>query len=230
MTEEEYKMIVEIVNKQAYSPTQIECLRFGGRLGGGGMGCCGVDIIQGFAVDPDAPATKALTSGDSLMPIKPDGKPVVIGGTNADIFRSYLRCGTFSQDGHADKTFLTVMTAVQLRSKHGEKWLALLKEEGFEFIRTFRNSVSGGGLHLFGLFRSGDGNGSTEPPVEWTNLPEPKKTPREIYNNRKMAYVKTVPETPDKVAKTAVAAQNPFGEKAAPTPVENVPPATTESV
>jgi hypothetical protein len=82
--------------------------------------------------------------------------------------------------------FLAVLTEQQIRGGVGLKWLKLLKEQGFEFIRTTDNSVYSGPellkpsvsrsphrIYLFGLFRN-VGAGAVEnpfvPPAEWTAL------------------------------------------------------------
>lgn len=187
-----------------YSPPTIECLRFGGRLGGIGIGCCGIDIIQGFNNDPDAEAYIPLTYGDALTSI-PNGESVACyGPTNKDIFEAYLRTGTFDTQDMPNHAFLAAFSEDQLYSSFGQKWLAILRENHFEFIRTIDNSVYSGDsllgeqnededeygsnyshqVHIFGLFRN-IGSGAIAdpftPPAAWTALPEPSLSIIEKY-------------------------------------------------
>lgn len=111
------------------------------------------------------------------------------GPTYRDIFWQRLRIGTFSSDDMPNHAFFAIMTEYQLTETNGWKWLALLKEAGFEFIRTVDNSVytgssvmaepGGGGRsphpnYIFGLFRN-IGKGAIHdpftPPKAWTDLP-----------------------------------------------------------
>lgn len=171
----------------------MEFLRFGSSIPGAYWGCCAVDIIQNFGCDPETPQSISLCSGDGASPImiKRDGKRVqaFAGPTARDIFRQRLRFGTFDKRDMPNHGFLAVLTDKQLRMENGLKWLKILKEEGFEFIRAVDNSVySGSGLidkagqdgrpasvnYLFGLFRNiGKGciDNPYEPPKEWTDLP-----------------------------------------------------------
>ena len=133
-----------------YSPPTIECVRFGGRIGGQSIGCCGFDIFQGFNNDPNAEAYVPLYNGDSPhVPVMAviDGKlsHAHLGPTNKDVFLGYLRVGTFDQSEMPNRGFLAVMT--QEQAEYGifaQQWLAILKENGFEFIRAVDNSVYSG--------------------------------------------------------------------------------------
>lgn len=181
----------------------MEFLRFGSRIPGAyRWGCCAVCIIQNFSQDPDAPASVQLVSGDSGMPIlTEDGEEAFLGYTNREIFLQRLRIGTFSSDDMPNHVFLAVMTADQLSWANGKarKWLQILKENGFEFIRATDNSVYTGHRlqreidntdedelfyaddtdqeshvnYIFGLFRNiGCGRISDpfEPPQAWKDL------------------------------------------------------------
>lgn len=183
-----------------YNGYHIECLRFGSRKGGKGMGCCAVDIIQNFNHAPDAEVPDGFVPiyhGDSGVPLidYSTGAPLGFGPTNLDVFLGFLGTGTFNAGKKADKTFIAVMTAAQVSSPTGRKWLKILKEHGFEFIRAVNNSVYGGdgGLavdadmkpagaphlnYIFGLFRNITNNQVPDPfapPEEWAKLPEVSK-------------------------------------------------------
>lgn len=171
----------------------MEFLRFGGYIPGEYWGCCAVDIIQNFNQDPDDKASIQMISGDQGTPLTKDGELLFCGPTWRDIFWQRLRKGTFNSGDKPNHTFLAVLTEGQLVGAIGKKWLAILKEAGFEFIRTVDNSVYTGkdllgqgtgyvGIsphlnHIFGLFRN-IGNGAVEdpftPPKAWTDLPEVK--------------------------------------------------------
>ena len=164
----------------------MEFLRFGSSIPGSYWGCCAVCIIQNFKVDPDTPASIQLVDGDGGMPLSEKDKFIFAGPTYKDIFLQRLRIGTFSKSDMPNHVFLAVLTEAQICGGVGAKWLKLLKEQGFEFIRTTDNSVySGPELlkshpgrsphrnYLFGLFRN-VGAGAVDnpflPPAEWTAL------------------------------------------------------------
>jgi hypothetical protein len=163
----------------------MEFLRFGSSIPGSYWGCCAMCIIQNFNFDPDEKASIQLVDGDGGHPITDtQGRFLFAGPTYKDIFLQRLRIGTFSKKDMPDHGFLAILTEWQIRNNPGRKWLQILKEQGFEFIRTVDNSVySGGGLspgsrsskpnYLFGLFRnigSGAINNPFVPPKEWSDL------------------------------------------------------------
>lgn len=130
----------------SYSASKIECLRFAGRTGGEGIGCCAIDLFQGFVNDPNGKAAVRLTHGDLGSPLTfdgPDGKrhEAWLGPTNKDIFLSYLRIGTFDTKEQPNRMFLCVLTEDQINYGYGPAWLAILKENGFRFIAKVDNSV-----------------------------------------------------------------------------------------
>jgi hypothetical protein len=173
-------------------------LRFGSSIPGaymtGGGGCCAAEIIQGFNQDPDTPASIEVVNGDGGYPCN----GYFLGKTYQEIFEARLRIGTFSDDDLPNHAFLCILTQSQLYGETGKKWLKILKENGFEFIRSFDNSVYSGDTlasnvstcddpewcegyletdsnpnYLFGLFRNiGNGKMSNpfQPPREWTEL------------------------------------------------------------
>lgn len=164
----------------------MEFLRFGSSIPGSYWGCCACCIIQNFKVDPDEKASIELVSGDGGGTL---GK--FAGPTWRDIFEQRLRIGTFSSTDMPNHAFFAILTQWQITSEIGNKWLVILREHGFEFIRTVNNSVySGASLanapaasvnnndnHIFGLFRNIGKNSLKDPftpPKEWTSLPKVK--------------------------------------------------------
>lgn len=168
----------------------MEFLRFGSSIPGSYWGCCAVDIIQNFQKDPDDKASIQLVSGDGGGPITEGGEALFAGPTYRDIFWQRLRVGTFDKTDMPNHAFLAILTENQIGGSVGKKWLAILKEAGFEFIRSVSNSVYGGkkvaealsgpGFHLnhiFGLFRNIGSGGSQNPfipPQAWRDLPSVK--------------------------------------------------------
>lgn len=163
----------------------MEFLRFGSSIPGSYYGCCCADIIQCFDSDPDGKASIELVDGDGGYPLGDK----FLGLTHRDVFLQRLRIGTFSNNDMPNHAFFAILTGYQITTTNGRKWLALLKENGFEFLRTVDNSVyTGKGLlgqngknrtsshpnYVFALFRN-IGRGSVPnpftPPEEWTDLP-----------------------------------------------------------
>lgn len=161
--------------------TKVEFLRFGSSIPGAYWGCCACDIIQCFSGDPNTKASIQMVDGDGGSDL---GK--FAGPTNRDIFLQRLRVGTFGTDDMPNHTFLAILTEWQINSANGKKWLKILKETGFEFVRAIDNSVySGTSLaalsdsagqnvqYLFMLARNiGSGNVGNpyKPPKAWSNL------------------------------------------------------------
>jgi hypothetical protein len=161
--------------------TKVEFLRFGSSIPGAYWGCCACDIIQCFSGDPDAKASIQMVEGDGGSDLG-----VFAGPTNRDVFLQRLRVGTFGTYDMPNHTFLAILTDWQISSTNGKKWLKILSECGFEFVRAISNSVydgqslsklsSGGGGHpqyLFMLSRNiGDGNVGNpyKPPKVWSDL------------------------------------------------------------
>lgn len=180
----------------------MEFLRFGSSIPGSYWGTCSMCIIQNFKVDPDTKASIQLVSGDAgtaLFGGKDHKELLFMGPTYADIFRERLRIGTFNSHDKPNHGFLAILTESLVRpGTVGAKWLKLLKEEGFEFLRTVDNSVyTGAGViepdnmntfsshknYLFGLFRN-IGTGAVEdqftPPKEWTDLDQVVAEPWQV--------------------------------------------------
>ena len=169
----------------------MEFLRFGSSIPGSYWGCCAVCIIQNFKVDPDGKAAIQLVSGDSGTPLMKGSEFLFAGPTWRDIFKQRIRIGTFSNREMPNHAFFAVLTSSQISGGVGKKWLEILKEEGFEFLRTVDNSVYTGDVvltekekgtsgrqsshpnYIFALFRN-IGNGAIKnpfvPPKAWTDL------------------------------------------------------------
>lgn len=165
----------------------MEFLRFGSSIPGSYWGCCAVCIIQNFKMDPDGKSSIQLVSGDGGGPLtdyKRNNEMLFAGPTYRDIFKQRIRIGTFSSEDMPNHGFLAVLTDDQIATSYGKKWLAILKEEGFEFIRTVDNSVYTGSSisgscsphpnYIFGLFRNISGSRIKDPltpPKAWADLP-----------------------------------------------------------
>lgn len=118
----------------------MEFLRFGSSIPGSYWGCCAMDIIQDFKHSPDEKASIQLVCGDGGQPLGDR----FLGMTHREVFNARMRISTFSTDDQPNHGFLAILTDEQLRSSYGAAWLAILKEHGFEFIRTVSNSVYAG--------------------------------------------------------------------------------------
>lgn len=160
----------------------MEFNRFGSTIPGSYWGCCACDIIQNFKVDPDEKASIELVSGDGGGSL---GK--YAGPTYRDIFWQRIRFGTFDSRDMPNHAFIAILTDSQMSGGVGAKWLAILKEAGFEYIRSVSNSVYQG-ASLLGNAAPSDGSrnnifmlvrnigiGSIKdqftPPKAWTDLP-----------------------------------------------------------
>lgn len=153
----------------------MEFLRFGSSIPGNYWGCCAADIIQNFKVDPDAKASIQLTSGDGGGCLMKDGEMLFAGPTYRDIFHQRLRIGTFSSTEMPNHAFFAIMSRSQLFTDNGKKWLSILKEAGFEFLRKVNNSVWNVDNFIFVLIRNAGKNFVSDqftPPKEWTALPD----------------------------------------------------------
>lgn len=190
-------MPIVIPDDLPYTPPGIECLRFGARRGGFGIGCCAVDVMQGFSNPPSAKCPQIpFFDGDSWTPEFYPGtdKQLCVGGddiTNEQVFLSYLTHGSFTPHPEADHGFLAILSEEQISSSTGRAWLTILKREGFQWVGCTSNSVYGGlhPNHVFALFRSTHQTMEDEeieclkqPPKIWNELPEPTETPEERFN------------------------------------------------
>jgi len=192
----------------------MEFLRFGSSIPGGYWGCCAVCIIQNFKYEPDAKASIELVSGDGGYPMTDnDGNQQFAGPTYRDIFQQRLRIGTFSNTDMPNHTFFAVLTEGQIGGKVGKAWLEILKESGFEFVRTVDNSVYTGDQiakafkhecsshknYIFALYRN-IGRGLVEdpftPPKAWTDLSDPYSgdmSPKNVFDVQKALWEKNGP-------------------------------------
>lgn len=161
----------------------MEFLRFGSQIPGSYWGCCAACIIQNFKVDPDAPASIQIVHGDSGAPLGDK----FVGKTWRDIFWHRLRFGTFSTENMPNHAFFAILASSQVSGGVGRKWLEILKEAGFEFLRAVDNSVYTGSStskkitksayshtnYIFGLFRNVGGApivNQFQPPQSWIDL------------------------------------------------------------
>lgn len=176
----------------------LEVVRFGARRAANNIGCCAIDLVQGFNCDPASPAKVKLLHGDSGTVLMKDRKVAHAGPTNLDVLDTYLRIGTFGLQDSPDRVFLCALSVNQVNGAQGKKWLAILKERGFEFIRTTNNTVYNGGtgtphpVYLFGLFRNISGAKVADPfapPKSWTELPEPTMTAKEWWDSTKTTLI-----------------------------------------
>lgn len=190
----------------------MEFLRFGSSIPGSYWGCCAVCIIQNFQFDPDEKASIQIVDGDGGLPLKREDKDLFAGPTYRDIFLQRLRFGTFGSRDMPNHVFLAVLTDSQIKNKYGKAWLKLLKEQGFEFIRTTDNSVYTGSAvlnqptsftptshknYIFGLFRN-IGMGAIEdpftPPKEWTDLEKTVPEAWEFLTEKRKELTKEIQE------------------------------------
>lgn len=187
----------------------MECIRLGARTGGRNIGCCAVDVFQGFDTDPNAliPETvkQQMFQGDRGEPLLKDGHTVFLGPTYRDAFLQRLVYSTFDLRPLPDHIFIACMADRQVTGHFGKQWLALLKEHGFEYVRTVSNSVYTHSsvppnsddpsvyqhqyphpLHMFMLVRNISASrvpNTFAPPESWQALANPTTTPEERWHN-----------------------------------------------
>lgn len=160
----------------------LECVRFGARLPAIGIGCCAIDLIQGFSCDPDGPVERKMVHGDAGTALTLNGKQAFAGPTNRALFNIYLKTGTFDTQDSPDRAFFCALSDYQLKTDYGKKWLEIIKDAGFEFLRTINNTVYNQGrgttphmVHIFALFRnisSARVRDPLTPPQQWLDTPE----------------------------------------------------------
>lgn len=193
----------------------MEFLRFGSSIPGSYWGCCAGDIIQNFKVDPDDKASIQVVNGDSGQPQMTGNNFTFVGQTYREIFKNRIRFGTFNLKDMPNHFFFAVLTHSQIATKGsiGWKWLQILKEEGFEFIRTVDNSVYTGPEiitslsekpkksphpnYIFGLFRNiGQGRivDQFTPPQAWLDLDGGVKGLIDVVPKTKAASVQKAQE------------------------------------
>lgn len=208
-------------NSLPYTPSGIECLRLGARRGGEGIGCCAIDVIQGFNNAPDAicPQQPFFNADEYRVEFYDNtSDQLCLGGegiTNEQVFLAQLTHGSFTPFPEPDHGFIVTMTENQISSSNGQKWLTILKREGFKWVGCVSNSVYGEyhPNHIFMLLRSTHENMDDDeiqelksPPSFWESLPEPLENPEERFNtlrkSYKEAHTPATQETKEKVAKT----------------------------
>lgn len=181
--------MIKIPDNLPYSSPSIECIRFGGRRGNIGIGCCAVDLIQGFNNPPSQIGRETpFYDGDTQSPANYGGGQLHICGTNEQMLLAYLTHGTFSAEPQSDHAFIAVMSQEQVDSQIGKEWLKILYREGFDYIATVNNSVyeEYHPVHIFMMIRTAggylDGEELCAPP-EWEKLKEQKReTPEERFS------------------------------------------------
>jgi hypothetical protein len=175
----------------------MEVLRFGSTIPGGYWGCCAGDIIQNCKVDPDAPASISLVNGDGG-----EFMQKFLGKTYREIFEARMRIGTFGTGDMPNHFFIVVLTNSQCQSGYGKQWMEILKEHGFEFMRTVNNSVWNVDNHMFGLFRNCGSNSVADqftPPKSWTDLPSVKREAWELIPAEERKVLTSEHKNADKV-------------------------------
>jgi hypothetical protein len=190
----------------------MEFLRFGSSIPGSYWGCCACCIIQNFKVDPDDKASIQLVSGDGGGPIMKGREMLFAGPTWKDIFWQRIRSGTFDQRDMPNHAFFAILTDWQINSGVGKKWMVILKEAGFEFVRSVANSVYTGQTiatelgedegdslnYIFGLFRNIGTNGPSDPftaPKAWQDLPTVKTEAWTLLNMEGTVHVDDLAKT-----------------------------------
>lgn len=211
----------------------MEFLRFGSSIPGSYWGCCACCIIQNFKFDPDAKASIQLVSGDGGGPIINEKNEALFAGlTYRDIFWQRLRIGTFSKRDMPNHAFIAIMTQSQINGEIGKKWLAILKEAGFEFIRAVNNSVysgqslakepsssyeNGGSVNYIFMLVRNIGTPSLRdpftPPKEWTALPKVKEEAWEWPNTTTYEELTKAQFAADKAIWEKIGAPKFFTEK-----------------
>lgn len=151
----------------------MEFLRFGSSIPGEYWGCCAADIIQNFSQDPDTKASIQLVNGDGGGAMMHGSELAFAGPTVRDIFETRIRIGTFSTRDMPNHAFFAILNSGQVNSATGKKWLKILKENGFEFLRCVNNSVWNVNNYIFVLVRNCGPNAVVNPfkaPPAWTEL------------------------------------------------------------
>lgn len=201
--------------------TKIEFLRFGSSIPGAYWGCCACDIIQCFTGDPDAKASIEMVDGDGCSPcFVPGTRSVAFAGpTNRDIFMQRLRVGTFGVEDMPNHTFLAILTEWQVASANGKKWLKILEECGFEFVRAIDNSVYSGPDTSY-LSSSGKGDNvqyifMLARNIGYGNVSNPYKPPS-AWKGSSPLYDMVGAEKTKELAKTTHAAQTEVWNKIGP--------------
>jgi hypothetical protein len=158
----------------------MEFLRFGSSIPGEYWGCCAADIIQNFNQHPDTKASIQLVDGDAGAAITERGELAFAGPTLRDVFETRIRIGTFGKREMPNHAFFAILTDSQCSGGVGKAWLEILKQHGFEYLRTVNNSVWNVNNHIFVLIRNAGPNARKDmfaPPSSWTALasvvPEP---------------------------------------------------------
>jgi hypothetical protein len=158
--------------------------------------CCGASIITDFSIDPGDAQEYEMEQQDTqwgpVMKPKLDANGDRIPkATYGDQFVASLNGAmgrTLSNRGlyanyYKDHGVFAILSGKQIASKHGKNWLKILKQAGFEHVRSWNNTVHGESPnHLFMLCKhtsSVDVPEPTTPPKEWVALQEEVQSPPE---------------------------------------------------
>ena len=150
----------------------MEFIRYGARTGGRRIGCCAIDLLQGFDVDPDSEMLCPAKYGDTGDPILENGMQAYFGPTALDIFKQRLKVGTFDRSPMPSRMFIAAIAGKQLHATNTRKWLRILKEHGFRWMTSADNSVYGEGsiVHVFVLIRDISNRTTPFAPDAWTEI------------------------------------------------------------
>jgi hypothetical protein len=115
----------------------MEIIRYGARKGGQRIGCCAVDLFQGFDVELNKPMVSPVKYGDTEVQVGDQWR----GPTALDIFKQGLAFGTFSDRPMVDRCYFAILSQGSMESIIGLEWLEELYKHGFKFLVTINNSV-----------------------------------------------------------------------------------------
>jgi hypothetical protein len=134
--------------------------------------CCGADVLYGFGVGPGVKDPNGISGykSDGMNYLRDaEGKQIPI--TFADKFRADFEK---QQRAYPSRAYVAIVNTQQYEA-HNQAWPKLMKEMGFEFVRSWYNSVHAGNgpLYMFVLCTDGKGRSEvfTQPPKGWEDLP-----------------------------------------------------------
>lgn len=200
----------------------MEFLRFGSSIPGEYWGCCACCIIQNFQQHPDTKASIQLIDGDGGAGITERGELAFAGPTLRDVFETRIRIGTFGKREMPNHAFFAILTEEQCTDGGiGQAWMRILKEHGFEYLRTVNNSVWNVNNHIFALIRNVGPNARQDmfaPPKTWTALETVVPEPYAMLNDTKALTkdISTAQKTVWGKGKTSVKTESEITKAGAP--------------